>query len=58
MMNHTLNHIKNITSVDMDIRLSVVMMMNTVNQIYEGENDDDKFIERTLNKVKWCQKTN
>ena len=42
----------------MDIRLSVVMMMNTVNQIYEGENDDDKFIERTLNKVKWCQKTN
>ena len=32
MMNHILNHIKNITSVDMDIRLSVVMMMNTVNQ--------------------------
>ena len=32
MMNHILNHIKNITSVHMDIRLSVVMMMNTVNQ--------------------------
>ena len=39
--------IKNITSVDMDIRLSVVMMMKTVNQFrYKGGNHVYKFIGR------------
>ena len=32
MINHILNHIKSIKTVGMDIRLSAVMMINTVNQ--------------------------
>ena len=37
MINHILNHIKSIKTVGMDIRLSVVMMINTVNQSYIEE---------------------
>ena len=32
MINHILNHIRSIKTVDMDIRLSVVMMISIVNQ--------------------------
>ena len=32
MINHILNHIQSIKTVDMDIRLSFVMMISTVNQ--------------------------
>ena len=32
MINHILNHIKSMKTVDIDIRLSVVMMINIVNQ--------------------------
>ena len=32
MIYHILNHIKNIKTVDMGIKLSVVMMINIVNQ--------------------------
>ena len=31
-INHILDHIRNIKTVDMDIRLSVVMMISIVNQ--------------------------
>ena len=38
MVNHILNHIKNIKTVDMGIRLSAVMVINTVNLFkYTGE---------------------
>ena len=40
MINHMLTHIRSIKIVDMDIRLSVVMMISTVNQFkykYIGE---------------------
>ena len=48
MINYILNHIKSIKTVDMDIRLSVVMM------IYRGENAVHKFMEITLEEVEWC----
>ena len=32
MINHILNHIRSIKTVDLDIRLSVVMMISIVNQ--------------------------
>ena len=32
ILNHILNHIRSIKTVDMDIRLSVVMMISIVNQ--------------------------
>ena len=32
MINHMLNHIRSIKTVDMDIRLSVIMMISIVNQ--------------------------
>ena len=60
MMNHILNHIKNIKSVDINGYKVVCCNDDEYSkpvQIYKGENDVYKFIERTLNKVKWRQKT-
>ena len=58
MINHMLNHIKSIKTVDMDIRLSVLMIINVVNQFRYtgGENAIHKFMEKILEEVEWCKK--
>ena len=51
MINHVLSHIKSIKTVDKDKILSVIMMINMVNQIYRGENAVHKFMEKVLEEV-------
>ena len=58
MINHTPNHIRNIKTVDMDIRLLVVIMISIVKQFKynRGENAVLKFVEKMLEEVEWCKK--
>ena len=45
MINHVLNHIRSMKTVDMDIRLSVDDKYSKPVQIYRGENAVHKFMQ-------------
>ena len=58
MRNHIPNHFRSIKTVDMDIRLSVVVMISIVNQLRSIE-EKMLFIsswEKMLEEDKWCKK--
>ena len=58
MINHIPNHIRSIKTVDMDMRLFVIVMIKYSKpiQIYRGENAVHKFMEKMLEEVEWCKK--
>ena len=56
MINPIQKHIISILIVVMNIKLFVVMIVNTANQFrYRGENAVYKFMEKILKEVKYCK---
>ena len=58
MIKHVPNHLRSTKTVDMDIRLSVVIRISIVNQFRHIEEKIlfIRFMEKMLKEIEWCKK--